>query len=350
MTVAGMPGITRPEPERDRWGRYLIVPETGGKPVAHTRVTTFRDALDDRYNLEKWKLRTAAKGLAERQDLYAAVAAARADDKATLDRLCESALEAGKGSVGANLGTALHSFCEQVDLGETINIPAPWDADVAAYQKTLAEHDVRIIPDFVEQIVVIPDYDLAGTFDRIIDFGSVPKVADLKTGSTLDYSWGSISVQLACYAHAKTIYDPATRTHRPMPQVDQDVALVVHVPAGKARCELWWVDIRAGWEAAQHAHWVRGWRKRKDLAEAWRDDQPTANPDVNRARLIERIQNLKAVGHLQTVADNWPVNVPTFKQSPDHTHEDLLKIDQVLITVERLAQAPFGPLSPKEQP
>jgi hypothetical protein len=77
----------------------------------------------------------------------------------------------------------------------------------------------------------------------------------------LDFSWCAIAVQLAIYAHADTIYDPATKTHEAMPPVDQDKALVIHLPAGKATCTLYEVDIAAGWEAAQHALWTRNWRK-----------------------------------------------------------------------------------------
>lgn len=32
---------------RDRWGRYLVVPPDGGKPVGYTRATTVAKALDE---------------------------------------------------------------------------------------------------------------------------------------------------------------------------------------------------------------------------------------------------------------------------------------------------------------
>ena len=40
-------------------------------------------------------------------------------------------------------------------------------------------------------------------------------------------------------------------------------------PAGQARCELHWIDIAAGWHAAQLAAAVRGWRARRDLTAAY---------------------------------------------------------------------------------
>jgi hypothetical protein len=42
---------------------------------------------------------------------------------------------------------------------------------------------------------------------------------------------------------------------------------VIHLPAGEARCELWHLDIGAGWRAFATAMEVRAWRQRRDLAE-----------------------------------------------------------------------------------
>ena len=71
---------------RDRWGRPLIIPPDGGKPVAYTRVTTVAKTLEDEGGLSKWMMRMTALGLAQRPDLYALVATV-GDDKGALDRL-----------------------------------------------------------------------------------------------------------------------------------------------------------------------------------------------------------------------------------------------------------------------
>ena len=107
----------RPEPRRDRYGRYLIKPAGGGKPKAYTRATTWAKALDDQGGLINWSMRMCALGLVTRKDLYAQVAAARKDDRDALSKLVENAKEAGGGSEGAGLGTAEHKFTERVDLG-----------------------------------------------------------------------------------------------------------------------------------------------------------------------------------------------------------------------------------------
>jgi hypothetical protein len=52
-----------------------------------------------------------------------------------------------------------------------------------------------------------------------------------------------------------------------MPPVSLERALVIHLPAGQARCELHWLDIAAGWEAARLAATVRAWRARRDLTQ-----------------------------------------------------------------------------------
>jgi hypothetical protein len=333
----------------DQYGRYLIVPQGQKKPVAHTRVTTFASTLDDRYGLERWGLRMSALGFVARNDLYARLVSTRADDKHALDKLCSEAKEAAAASAGANMGTALHAMCERVDIGEEVTFPAPFDADVGAYRKALVDHGVGIIPQFVERYVVLPDLGLGGKLDRIVDFGSQPKICDLKTGVNLDYSWGSIAVQLACYANAATLYDGRTKTHMAMPDVDKDIALVVHLPAGTARCDLYWVDIAAGWQAATHAAWVREWRKRKDLAEPWRWDTPSMNPDVRRARLVERTRALPREA-LETLAARWPLDVPTFRQTDSHNDDQLTMIALALATVEAEHHLEFGPPDPADTP
>jgi hypothetical protein len=329
----------------NQWGQYLIVPQGGKKPEAHTRVTTFAATLDDRYGLERWGLRMAAIGFTKRPDLLAGVAAARPDDKTAVDKLVAAAKEAAAASASATTGTALHGMCERTDLGEEITFPAPWDADVAAYRAALDAAGIVILPGMIERYVVLPDLKLGGKLDRIVSFGSTPKIADLKTGATLDYSWGTIAVQLACYANAATLYNGKTQKHTPMPDVDKDVALVIHLPAGQGQCTLWCVDIAAGWQAATHATWVRGWRKRKDLAEPMRWDVASSIPDVRRARLVERLQAFPRPAR-QRLADLWPLDTPTFKQTDQHTPEQLDMIALAMSTVEAEFQLEFGQPDP----
>ena len=350
--------------EFDRYGRYLITPADGGKPVAHTRATTWASTNDDQRNLTKWKLRTAANGIARRPDLLAGIVAAGDDDRSTLDRIVDQALEAGGSSTAANTGTALHKMTERVDRGEVFDIPEPHKSDVEAYTAALTKAGITI--DLIEQICVCPELGVAGTFDRIVTFQGQRYIADLKTGRSLDYSWSTIAVQLALYAHASTIYDVATGTHSPMPEVDQERAIVFHLPAGSATCTLHWVDIEAGWRGALLAQEVRAWRKTKNLSQPLEavvaplakprrtrkdsvlpapivEASAPATADDRRAWLVTRILELLSEHPdvVTTLAQHWPIGVPTLKSDHVHSVDELDAIAAVLSKVEAGAALPF---------
>lgn len=251
--------------EFDRYGRYLIPHPVTGKRTAWTRATTYAKSISDTYALGQWMLRMAVKGVATRPDLYALAASTPIDDKDALNRIAEDAKEAAAAKAGANLGTALHAFTEQIDRGGTPIVPEPWARDIAAYKAMLSAHGIRIDPGLIERKVVVPDIGVAGTLDRVVDRGGL-KIGDLKTGKDLSFGWLEIAIQLAIYSRATHIWDPTTRAFSPMPAVDQDIALVFHLPVGKATATLYEVDIAAGWEATRLCGQVRDWRKRKDLA------------------------------------------------------------------------------------
>lgn len=357
--VDNLLAAVRPEPKRDRYGRYLITPRAGGKPKPYTRATTWAKTMADQYGLQQWQLRMCALGLGARHDLYARVAATRTDDKDGLNKLVEQAIEAAKASAGANLGTALHEFTERVDLGEEVSPPPPWDADVAAYRTTLAEAGVTVLPDWVERVVVCDGLEVAGTLDRLVEHAGRVRVADLKTGN-VEYAWGEIAIQLAIYAHATSAYNYATDTHLELPSIDTDVALVIHLPAGKATCTIFEVDIAAGWEAALLAERVRGWRKRKDLAKcvqpapgtvelhynpipdeyhlpAFSDTEKVGLGDDSVRLLLTLRRRAEAVkanpDAAKLLAATWPAGVPSLK-SDDLTPEHLAAIDAAMSAVQ----------------
>jgi hypothetical protein len=273
---------SRPEPKRDRWGRYLLPDPVTGKERAWTRATTFAKTISDMYGLGKWQERMVAFGVANRPDLYALAASTKIDDKAKFDRICEDAKEAAKASSGANLGTALHAFTEQIDTGQEVVVPAPWDKDVEAYKAAITHARITMHAGWIERIVVFPEYGIAGTLDRIIGHPDWPasRIADVKTGKTLDYSWGEIAVQLAIYANSRHAWNPDTNRYDLMPAIDQSTALVMHLPVGQGRCDLYDVDIAAGLEALQLCADVRDWRARKNIAVPHASNFPAAPPSL----------------------------------------------------------------------
>jgi hypothetical protein len=331
----------------DRFGRYLIVPIGGYEPIPHTRATTVAATVEDRHGLERWQLRTVAIGLSRRADYLARVVAARDDDRASLDRAVADALEAGGASTARNFGSASHEVSARVDAGELEvgAVAEPLRGDVEAYRRTL--DDAGLVVELVEQTVVIPELVVAGTFDRIVRRGDRRYVLDLKTGRTLDYSWGSIAVQVACYAHASSLYDFDAATHAPMPEVDQLVGIVAHLPAGQGRCTLHAVDLEVGWHGAQLAHAVRAWRGSEfcltnGMLDVLSDGVTTASTG-RREWLVGRVRWLVAE-HPDAAADlarRWPPGVPTLK-SNGHDANQLEQIARVLRDVEEVHGVPFA--------
>lgn len=261
----------RPEPKRDRWGRYLIPDPVTGKERSWTRATTWAATVADTFGLTQWELRMAAIGLARRQDLLVGVAAVldpdSPDGKRKLNKLVDQAKDAAHAGARATIGTALHSFVEAIDGGREVQVPAPFDRDIDAYRRAMVP--IKVSPNYLEKICVVRELGVAGTMDRVVRLPAsrLPMIGDVKTGRDLSYSWTEIAIQLALYAHADTVYDPTRERHGRMLPVDQERALVIHLPASEARCQLYIVDIAAGWEMALTCGKVRDWRKRKDLAQ-----------------------------------------------------------------------------------
>jgi hypothetical protein len=266
---------------RDRWGRYLVVPPKGGKPVGYTRVSTIAKTLDDGTALGPWKATASVVGAFRRPGLMArwqALIAEHADpwygsdqSKAECKRLVEECMQAGGSTDRASIGSSLHKLCELHDLGASPMVVDPTTAaDLAAYREAVTAAGITFDADGIERTVVLDDHQVAGMVDRHavkVPGRRLPVIADLKTGSSLDFSGGSIAVQLAAYANASAGYVQGARASGAddariaLPAVDREVALVIHLPAGEARCVLQWIDIAKGWDAFQQAMAVREWRK-----------------------------------------------------------------------------------------
>lgn len=268
--------------KRDRWGRYEIPHPDTGKTQSWTRATTLASTLADRFGLEQWSKRNVVLGIGARVDLYAQAAAALPEDKDTLNQIVAQAEEASKAKAGANTGSALHRFTERADAGEDVQAPAPWDADLAAYRSTMNEAGLTVVAGWLERVLLVPEVDVAGTCDRLLDvgrWGALPRIGDLKTAKdVVRYGMTEIALQLSLYAHATHWFDPdAGELHEIDVKIDQDRAIVMHLPVGQGRCTLYEVDIAAGWDAVRLAVDVRNWRKRKNLC-AELTPSTTGNP------------------------------------------------------------------------
>lgn len=232
----------RPDFDRDRWGRPLVAqPDGTRKP--YTRCTTLVGAAEDMFNVNRWERRMVALGLADRKDLLLAVAAHR-EDKTRLNKLCEEAKGAARGSAAATTGTAIHALTELVDSGRPLpTLPDDVTRSLDAYTEATA--DLKAIA--IEQHLVNDRYQVAGTADRIVSYHGHRVVMDLKTGSTIELGIGKIAGQLATYARS-VAYDVADDTRGAPHGASVHWGLIVHLPANRPGvCELVWVDLLAGW-------------------------------------------------------------------------------------------------------
>lgn len=249
----------------------VLVPGSKTKRTAYRRCTTFVGCLEDTYNLMNWKTRQVAYGMGQRKDLVLAAAAADPTDKRKLNEIAEKATEHALASASATTGTALHALTERVDRGQPLGvIPAEYEADIKAYEQ--ATKHIEWLG--IESFRVYDPWQVAGTADRI---GRDPqgrlRIYDIKTGS-VDYPH-KMAMQLAMYAHSLP-YDIATDTRGTLEDIDCHRGVIIHLPAGEGRCDLYEIDIASGWGACIIAKKVWDWRGTKNLTQKIDPDAASA--------------------------------------------------------------------------
>jgi hypothetical protein len=232
----------------------------------------------------------------------------------------------------------------------------------------------------VEVTVVLDSYQVAGTFDRLVTIPEfdLPLVADLKTGTDLRYSWQSIAIQLAAYAHADCIYSQGPKSaddqRIPMPAVDLAHGLVMWLNAGSGTLELHLVDLEAGWEAFGLAMRARAWRQKRHLNLPFTGQAPAkpTGPDDVEDTLAASLksetadtapqlpalrewlqQRIDIVGRhspqaRETLGRYWPAGMPSLRSSPEHSDEQLAAIEHALDRAEAKHTIPFGDPKPTQ--
>jgi hypothetical protein len=264
------PAVFDPTPSdyrRDRWGRPLIVPKGGGKPIPYTRASSAAKTIEDTFNLELWARRNVAYGMARDASLVARVLAVGGDpgswtqdQKKVVNKIHEDAQKVAQAHKGADIGTAVHTLTERRDRGEDVD-GGPYQADLEAYVGALNNARLLVIENYVECRMVCDELEMAGTADRILVHGGDRYyIADLKTGPTVDFGGLGWAAQLAAYANG-VLYDVATDERMPTPELDREVGYIIHLPAGQGRCDIYEIDLAAGYRAAQLANEIRATRK-----------------------------------------------------------------------------------------
>lgn len=264
---------------RDRWNRPLIAQVDGSKARPYTRFSSAAKALEDRFNLEQWAQRNVAFGMAHDPSLVATVLGIGGTPytwgKAEKDRVKDvvgRAQNVAQSHRRADEGTAVHEMTERNDRGELVTA-GPYEPDLAAYRHELQRAGVVVWPQWIECRMVSDSLQMAGTADRIVslapwspllrDLEHDPDealIADVKTGRSLDFGGLSIAAQLAGYASG-VLYDPLAEVRLPTPRLNRRWGLVIHLPAGEGRCDLYKADLVNGLAAAHLANAIRETRK-----------------------------------------------------------------------------------------
>lgn len=359
--------INTNETRRDRWGRYQVVPPEGGKPVGYTRATTIAKTLDDGGGLLGWGKRMVALGLSARPDLLALVATTDPADKRTLDSICERAAEAGGSTIRRDQGIALHSALE-VSWTDMAAVPAMFTDEVNAVHSALAAAGLSVVDDMHERIVVDDGRQIAGTFDLLLTDGTRNYIADIKTGSSLIGAL-AFSVQLAIYANADALYtqggakDGSQDRRDPMPEIDTERAVIIHVQPGSTTAQLYWLDISIGVAALDLALAVRTMRKSKPLTDI--EPMPAGDRAVRmveaafpgatlvtyvddnwRAWMRKRIAAILDAGGKEHMLRAWPAGVPKLASGEAIAVEQGDELAEAVANVEKLLELPFPDSEP----
>lgn len=273
---------------RDRWQRPLIVPPDGGERVPYTRASTMANYIADHTNLHTWEKRSLTKGMGLREDLAAKAAALppiagnqknkqfmSAEEKrrdaitnTALDEIAEEAMRTANRDYKADWGTAIHGF---TDPGADLSgLPERMRADVLSFLEAIKS----LVIIGTELFVVNDDLQAAGSFDHLVYLRHAPHlgalVLDKKTGVMRE---DAHAIQLATYAGG-VLYDQHTDERTPLesllpegvPFIRRDRAIVASIPLGEGATNLYLANIEIGRDAAEHAAWVRSFRKvKKDL-------------------------------------------------------------------------------------
>ena len=274
---------------RDQWGRPLIIPVGGGKPVPYTRFSSAAKTVEDTYNIQKWDRRNRAYGMAHDSSLVARILALGGHPstwdqatKAKANEISDLAADVALAHKAADIGSAVHRMTEIVDRGQPL-IAGPYEADIEAYVNALIAAGFEVDPLYIECRLVCDELQMAGSADRFLTRSSdrMRFVADLKTGESVDYGGLGWGAQLAGYSHG-LLYDVDKGERLPTPAIDKTTGLIIHLPAGKGICTLYEIDLVAGYRAAELANEIRAVRRE---ARRWISPLVTAAPvDDSRAR------------------------------------------------------------------
>lgn len=259
-----IPSELRPEGPVISAGRYRIrCPD--GKTRSYSRVTTFISCLDDRSRLEAWKLRTVLQGMMVDESIGEELKYADPEGREILEKLADRAFTAGRGYEKAKTGTDRHTIAELWDTMSQMPVLSDVEREwLRRYAEAVSQAGLRFL--LRERTIVVDRLKVAGTLDAVAEYRCLDGVTrnvvcDLKTRpGALEWGWGERAQQLQLYAEGE-LYDWETGERSPLPDVSQDVGLILHVAQDNSLpAALYEVPLRMGRHGNALAADVRSWR------------------------------------------------------------------------------------------
>lgn len=281
-------------------GRYRLPDLDGSKKTGGwQRVTNLVKAITDQFSLRVWEIEQIMIAVhvdadAVLRDLRLTLAAVQGKDyptrRAEIEEFVNRCKDISGGNEGAKFGNARHELVEADHLAIPAAMPDSFAREhLSLFKSALLRNELERVPGLAERRVVIPEFDAIGTLDAVlIDLRTKGlHIGDLKTQKKF-WTWLEIAAQLACYARAVAMWEPAgTANPREgrwvdMPKVSLDVAHVLWMPkehpSGVPAVDVYEVDIQAGYKTAQLAREVvldrRGGKSAKK-PRAWLREAPS---------------------------------------------------------------------------
>lgn len=336
-----------------------------GKNERFSRASSYVKPLDDESALTNWRINKAIAGVAGDKALQARAVAAADDDRSEWAKLRDDTIAAGRGAQAADIGTAIHAMSERwEDPDDDFDPPSPYREHLEAYSAEMKRLSLESV--LFEFQTVNVEYRAAGTADRLYkltkplatpDGKTLPAgtlvIGDLKTSKSLEYSMAGFAGQLAIYAQGQR-YNPVLDEFIETPDINQDWGIIAWVPSDREEgyCEMVWVDLQAGNQAAWLAFEVKEhrktWRKAEIAKVEPAPDSTLAmlrevlpHTEINRRQwCLERIEQIKTNEKAtKYMLRKWPKDLPTPKTG--WADEDLQQVDDLLGEIEREHQLPF---------
>lgn len=390
MNEIDVDDLSDPNEERKDYRRangapLVSDPENPDKTLRYSRPSSYGKNLDDENALVNWRIWKAMEGVAASKSLAAQVAATPDEDKVAKKELREKALDKGTANEAADMGTALHAMTARIEnLQDMWEAPEQYQADLNAYMQALDEFG--LVSEMVEVHMVNDAFRAAGTADRIyrltkplvapdgtiIEAGELV-LGDLKTGKSLDFSAPGYCIQTAIYATGE-LYDIHLEKRLPTPPINLNWALLVHLPVGKAKCEMVWCSIELGIHGAELSRQIKEWQAKWKGGRDGHDVTPVEVYEPLEAPVTQRLEEggipntvevdvpLEEVvaychARVTTIAGYekakeslilwWPEGLPTPKSGKLTNPDDIVKVLNLLDKVEKDYSIPFMHTDPR---